>query len=171
LRASGNPLKTGVRSDQDGDWPAAAGAVRRRLNFRERVQEALAMSTPAEKRPGKRILYIDDDENFAFLVKTICERRGHQVTTFLDSAAALKAVEATPAAWDLVITDQRMPGPDGLEVARTLRDRVPDLACVMVSSVITEELTRAAQAAGVRRLLHKPYRPEHLIVLIEVATK
>jgi CheY-like chemotaxis protein len=129
------------------------------------------MSTPPEKHPGKRILYLDDDENFAFLVKSICERKGHKVTTFLDSVEALKAVAATPDAWDLVITDHRMPGPDGMDVARALRDNYPHLPCVMVSSVINDELTRAANEAGVRRLLHKPYKPEHLIVLIEVATK
>ena len=56
-------------------------------------------------------------------------------------------------------------------MARALRDNHPDLPCVMVSSVINDELTRAANEAGVRRLLHKPYKPEHLIVLIEVATK
>ena len=129
------------------------------------------MSTPPDKPPGKRILYLDDDENFAFLVKSICERKGHKVTTFLDSDEALKAVAATPDAWDLVITDHRMPGTDGMDVARALRENHPHLPCVMVSSVIDDELTRAANEAGVRRLLHKPYKPEHLIVLIEVATK
>jgi CheY-like chemotaxis protein len=129
------------------------------------------MSVSSDKPSGKRILYLDDDENYALLVKIICERKGHQVTTFLDATSALAAIDRTPGAWDLVITDHRMPGQDGMDVARALRDKHPHLPCVMVSSLINDDLARAAREAGVRRLLHKPYKPEHLIVLIEVAAK
>lgn len=127
--------------------------------------------TPADAAKAKRILYIDDDDIFAALVKTVCERKGHQVTICLESVQALDALEKTPGAWDLVITDHRMPGPDGLEIARIMREKYPGLPCVMVSSLITDSLTRAAADAGVRRLLHKPYKPDHLIVLIELATR
>lgn len=119
----------------------------------------------------KRILYIDDDDIFAALVKIACEKKGHAITVCLDSREALAALERTPDAWDLVITDHRMPGPDGLEIARVIRDRHAGLPCVMVSSLITEQLTTAAAEAGVRRLLHKPFKADHLIVLIELATR
>jgi CheY-like chemotaxis protein len=125
----------------------------------------------ATQKRAKRILYIDDDDIFASLVKITCERKGHEITVCLESHEALAALHRTPEAWDLVITDHRMPGPDGLEIARIIRDSYPKLPCVMVSSLINDALTKAAAEAGVRRLLHKPYKADHLIVLIELAMK
>jgi two-component system C4-dicarboxylate transport response regulator DctD len=130
------------------------------------------MEQPPSAAPtARRILYIDDDESFSFLVKAVCERRGHTVTTYADPYAALAAVDLNPDAWDLVITDHRMPGADGFEIARTLRERHPALACVMISNHVTDALTKDAMAIGVRRFLHKPYKADHLVALIELATR
>ena len=128
-------------------------------------------SPPIELPAARRILYIDDDEAFSFLVKTVCERRGHTVTIYTDPYAAVDAVAQTPDAWDLAIIDHRMPGASGIEIARTLRERHPDLPCVMISNFVTDEMVKAAAEVGVRRFLHKPYKPDHLVALVELATR
>lgn len=119
----------------------------------------------------KRILYIDDDETFAFLVKRVCEGRGHSVATCSTSEEALAALGDDAAGFDLVITDYRMPGTDGIEVTRQIHAAHPGLRCVMMSGFVNDQLSRDAAAAGIGRVLHKPFRAEHLIVLIELAAK
>ena len=122
--------------------------------------------------PGpRRIIYIDDDRDFALLVKRACERRGHSIVTCAEPQYALKALAQDPLACELVITDYRMPGTDGLEVARTIRTLYPALPVVIMSGLVDDALVKAAAGVGVRRVLHKPFRAEHLIVLIELAAK
>lgn len=119
----------------------------------------------------KRILYIDDDETFGYLVKRVCESRGHRVVTCTSHDKALATLAQDPAGFDLVITDYRMPGTDGIEVARRVRKAHPGLKCVLISGLVNEQLSRDAAAAGIARVLHKPFRAEHLIVLIELAAR
>jgi CheY-like chemotaxis protein len=126
----------------------------------------------ADGNPGpKRILYIDDDETFGFLVKRVCEGRGHRVEACTSHKKALEILAADPDGFDLVITDYRMPGTDGIEVTRRVREAHPGLKCVLMSGLVNEQLSRDAAAAGIARVLHKPFRAEHLIVLIELAAR
>lgn len=119
----------------------------------------------------KRILYIDDDETFGYLVKRVCEGRGHRVVACTSHEKALATLAADTEGFDLVITDYRMPGTDGIEVTRRVRAAHPGLKCVLMSGFVNEQLTRDAAAAGIARVLHKPFRAEHLIVLIELAAR
>jgi CheY-like chemotaxis protein len=62
---------------------------------------------------GERVLFVDDEEPLAALGKTTLERLGYRVTTKTSSVEALAAFSAQPDHFDLVITDQRMPGMNG----------------------------------------------------------
>jgi two-component system cell cycle sensor histidine kinase/response regulator CckA len=104
---------------------------------------------------GQHILYVDDEEGLVFLVKRMLERRGYRVSGFVDARSALEALRADPAGFDLVVTDQNMPGMSGLEVAREVRAIRPDLPVALASGYITEELKSQAPAAGVRELIFK----------------
>ena len=76
---------------------------------------------------GQHVLYLDDDESLEFLVERLLKRRGVRVSGFTDQHAALEALPADPARFDLVVTDYNMPGMSGLDVARevrAIRDRV-----------------------------------------------
>lgn len=105
---------------------------------------------------ARQVLYIDDDASFGFLFKRTLERIGHRVTVFDAPQAALDALSAKPEAWDLVITDYRMPGLSGLEVAKTLRERHPGLPCAVISHYLGGDTAACAFAAGVDPVLPKP---------------
>ncbi len=104
---------------------------------------------------GPRVLHIDDDAMPLSLFKRFFERRGYRVAAYTDSRAALDALRADPAAFDLVLTDYNMPGLSGLEVVREVQMIRSDLPVVVLSGFIDEALHAQAGAAGVRALISK----------------
>jgi CheY-like chemotaxis protein len=90
---------------------------------------------------------------------------GYEPVCFSDSHAALATFEAEPRSFDVVITDDVMPGLTGTGLATLLRRRRPDLPIVLVSGYIAPTLTRQGLAkplqsrqiaATLARLLHRP---------------
>jgi len=105
---------------------------------------------------ARQVMYIDDDASFGFLFKRMLERVGHRVTVFSAPMDALAALSANPGEWDLVITDYRMPGLSGLDVAKILRQRHPHLPCAVISHFLGGDTADKAAAAGVDPILPKP---------------
>ncbi len=68
-----------------------------------------------------RVLYLDDDEQYAHLFKAMTERLGYQTITYCVASAALESLAAPGAPYDLFVTDFHMPGINGLEVVRRAR--------------------------------------------------
>jgi PAS domain S-box-containing protein len=117
---------------------------------------------PSSEGAGQKILYLDDDESQLFMVQRMMERWGYSVITYREQREAIEAVAAGEIHFDLVITDFKMPGMSGLEVARALREVRPDLPVLMVSGYINDPLRAQATAAGVRELFSKPHEEEDL---------
>ena len=111
---------------------------------------------------GQHILYIDDDESLVLLVRRLLGRRGYRVSAYTDQRAALDALRADPAGFDLVLADYNMPGMSGLDVAREVRAIRADLPVAVASGFIDEKLRAEAPAAGVRELVFKADAVEDL---------
>jgi PAS domain S-box-containing protein len=109
---------------------------------------------PIDSAP-QHILYLDDDKAVALVTQRLLERRGFRVTAFLDPAEALAALRADPARFDMVVTDNNMPGLSGLDVAREVRAIRSDLPVAVASGFIDEDLRVQAAGAGVRELIFK----------------
>jgi CheY-like chemotaxis protein len=77
------------------------------------------------------ILLIDDDPAFRTVVGTLLRRLGHRVEEAASGAAGLALLSQTPV--DLVLTDLRMPGLTGWEVARVAKSLHPGLPVVLVT--------------------------------------
>jgi CheY-like chemotaxis protein len=97
------------------------------------------------------------------------EELGYRVTARTDSRQALEIFQARPDEFDLVITDQTMPGLTGLDlVARILHIRAdtPIILCTGYSSIISVE---TAKAKGVREFILKPVSQRNLAQTIRKA--
>ncbi|MGE0857764.1 MAG: PAS domain S-box protein [Gammaproteobacteria bacterium] len=117
-----------------------------------------------------RVLFIDDEPALVHLAEALLEDDGHQVSGHTDADAALAALRADPAAYDLVVSDYNMPAQSGIDVARAVAAIAPGLPVIIASGYITPELQQAAAAHGVRLLLHKPDMVNRLGVAVnEVA--
>ncbi|WP_426752573.1 sigma-54-dependent transcriptional regulator [Myxococcus sp. Y35] len=101
-----------------------------------------------------RILVADDEEGVRSFLAEALEFEGHTVTTAADGdeAARLMARQGV----DLLLTDLRMPGMDGLSLLRKVREEQPDVEVVVLTAVGTVESAVAAMKAGAFDYLLKP---------------
>jgi PAS domain S-box-containing protein len=103
-----------------------------------------------------RLLIVDDETDLVELEKEMVERLGYSATTVIESAAALALFKENPDKYDLVLTDQTMPGMTGIDLARELLSVRPDIPIVLVTGyrdVLDAELAREA---GVKVIIAKP---------------
>ena len=133
--------------------PVGAGAV-------------VGAATEPGQSHGEHVLYVDDDEVVRLVVERLLQRAGLRVTAMATASDALKALQAAPAAFDLVVTDFNMPGSSGLELAAEVARLRPDLPVVIASGYVSDELRRGAGAAGVCHLLQKQNLIEELVPLV-----
>ncbi len=85
---------------------------------------------------GERILYIDDETILAGLGRLFLERLGYTVSSSTNPIEALESLRAAPDAYDLVVTDQTMPGLTGTQLARQLREIRPNLPIILTTGNI-----------------------------------
>jgi PAS domain S-box-containing protein len=105
---------------------------------------------------GGRILLLDDEAPLAAVAGRLLERLGYSVSVHSDAEQALAAVQGDPAAFDLVITDARMPGLTGLEFAAQVGRARADLPVVLMSGFVDDGLVERAAAIGIREVMRKP---------------
>jgi len=117
---------------------------------------AEAATTASHRGHGERVLLIDDEAPVLAATAEVLSRLGYEAVSFSDSHAALAAFEATPERFDVVVTDEAMPGLAGTGLARALHNHRPDLPIVLVSGYTSAIQTQQAFAAGVSELLVKP---------------
>lgn len=114
----------------------------------------------------ERILFIDDEEMLTEMGKTMLERLGYEVTAETNSLEALKIIQDQPHRFDLIITDQTMPGMTGSDLARRIlqiRPEMPIILCTGFSNLISEE---KARIYGIKGFAMKPLAKKDLAALI-----
>jgi DNA-binding response OmpR family regulator len=114
---------------------------------------------------GQHVLVVDDDPTVSDVVRRYLERADFEVTLAGDGPGALAAVEARPP--DLVVLDLMLPGMDGLEVSRRLRDRDPDLPVVMLTALGEEADRVAGLSLGADDYVTKPFSPRELVLRVQ----
>jgi DNA-binding response OmpR family regulator len=110
---------------------------------------------------GKRILIIDDEDHIRQMIRLTLETAGYEVGEAPDGPAGLLAF-GDGSAWDAVLLDQKMPGMDGLEVLRRMRERNAVARVVMVTAFASVELAVDAMKYGATDFVRKPMTPEIL---------
>lgn len=113
-----------------------------------------------------RILVVDDEYLVAQATGDALSSLGYEVRTETEPIQALKAF-VEKGSFDLVITDQAMPGMSGLNLAKRLlknRPGIPIVLCTGYSAAVNE---KTAKAAGIRELLMKPYTRTELSRIVD----
>jgi PAS domain S-box-containing protein len=105
---------------------------------------------------GARILYVDDEESQVFLAKRFLEKVGYRVMGYTEPMEALQVFLAEPNAFDLVITDNNMPHMTGLDLAKQVLQKRPEIPLLLISGYIRPDEVEAAHAIGVRHIVLKP---------------
>jgi CheY-like chemotaxis protein len=123
-------------------------------------ENAYEESQSPAKHGQERILLVDDEQALVFAGKKMLERLGYDVVATTDSRDALELFRAAPDRFDLIITDQAMPGMNGTELARELtgiRADIPIILCTGFGHDLNGTLSSAErERAGIRELALKP---------------
>ncbi|MGH2786809.1 MAG: response regulator [Actinomycetota bacterium] len=115
-----------------------------------------------------RVLVIDDEPSIRVLVRMVLEEDGY---TVLEAANGEKGLDvAEQESPHLVLLDIRLPGIDGWEVLRRLRDREPPPVVVMMSAHSSEPTLRRAEREGSSGYLIKPFRHVELLEIVATGT-
>jgi len=108
-----------------------------------------------------RVLLVDDEEEFVEALAQRLEVRDFDVTTALSGADALDRIEEKEI--DLVILDVQMPGVDGLEVLRQIKQRKPLIEVIMLTGHATVQMAIDGMKLGAFDFLIKPVNIDDLI--------
>ena len=105
-----------------------------------------------------RILIVDDDPGVLLILRTTLERmkNGYRIVAARDGAEALQKV--TAQSFDLIITDMRMPGIDGVELVEAIRAAKLNTAVIWITAYGCHKLRAEYERLNVYRCLDKPLR-------------
>jgi len=114
-----------------------------------------------------KILIVDDEPGVQKILTLLLEPAGHAITVVGTASSAKGRIEAQ--AWDLVITDQRLPDEPGLSVLKVCQDSDPTLAVIMITAYASVELAVQAMREGAFDFITKPFDPEATKASVERA--
>jgi len=106
----------------------------------------------------KHILVIDDDAVVGRSFDRVLTEKGYEVSTALSGEEGLDKIDVRE--YDVVFTDIKMPGIDGLEVAEKIMDRCPWTPVVVITGYGSEENEARARVLGTKGFVRKPLTPE-----------
>ena len=116
-------------------------------------------------QPAK-ILVADDEQNLRRVLVALLRRDGHEV---VQAATGLEAIERL-ADVDVVITDLRMPGADGMEVLRTASRTHPHVPVIMITAYGSVGQAVEAIKAGAFDYIEKPFEQDSIRAIVDLAS-
>lgn len=116
-----------------------------------------------------RILIVDDEPNLRRLLASMLREDGHEIEEARNVDAALELIRS--GIFDLVITDQKMPGGDGTSLVASCHEHDPMLPVVVLTAFSTVELAVDAMRRGAFDFLTKPFVPDQVRAVVRRATE
>ncbi len=113
------------------------------------------------------IVIVDDEEVVIKSCERILRPKGYEVQGFTSAEQALKALQDNN--YDVMITDLKMPGIDGLELIKRARTNNPSLAIVVITGYPSQESLQEALQYGIVDYLPKPFSPQLLLDVTDKA--
>jgi signal transduction histidine kinase/ActR/RegA family two-component response regulator len=111
---------------------------------------------------GQVVLIVDDEPEVLAALEEMLATLGYEPAGYTDSRAALEAFRADPSRFEAVISDEVMPGLAGTQLAAELRKVRPAIPIVIATGFGGAGFETRAHAAGVNRILRKPYRMQEV---------
>ena len=114
-----------------------------------------------------KIMIIDNEEGLCRMMSAVLQDEGYAVRAFTDPVEAVELFR--PGTWDLVISDIKMPGIDGLEVLQRIKTVEPTIPVVMITAFATVDMSIQALRKGAYDMLTKPFEPDELLFRVRNA--
>jgi CheY-like chemotaxis protein len=142
------PSKTNIRIS------SSSNVTQITVSFYGSCHVWLITQPPKEHIVTKRILIIDDEQGFCDVLQDVLEDQGYQVDAPRQLASAIS--KALLGHHHLIILDLRMPGIDGLDIARLFRRKRLQTPILVLLGYITQEVPSILEDLGIRHMLPKP---------------
>lgn len=113
------------------------------------------------------ILILDDEPIVGKRLKPSLEKKGYLVETFTESLQALKRIRTQ--AFDIVITDLKMEGVDGMQFLAEVKERSPQTEVIVITGFATMETAKESFQKGVFDFLAKPFKLGEITAVIQKA--
>jgi DNA-binding response OmpR family regulator len=118
-----------------------------------------------------RLLVVDDEEDFLRSIVMRIELRGIEVHGVTSGTEALEYLEAKSDDVDIVLLDIKMPGKDGNETLRRIKERYPRIEVIVVTGHASQEFAQLGRELGAFDHLVKPIRLETILERIAAASR
>ncbi len=112
----------------------------------------------------RRVLVVDDDRTMVKTLTDVLEMKGFAVGNAYSGEEAVNAAASQP--FDVVLMDVKMPGMDGVDAFKAIRQMRPDLMVVLMTAYAAQDRLAEAERCGVWRVLSKPVNVPGLIDLL-----
>jgi DNA-binding NtrC family response regulator len=109
---------------------------------------------------SNRIMIIDDEKIVCEMSKISLEEEGYEVETFLSAAPALERLDKQQ--FDVVVTDLKMKGIDGIQVLKTVKDNHPETKVIMITAFANLDVAIEAIKNDVFDFFPKPVKIKEL---------
>jgi two-component system NtrC family response regulator len=113
------------------------------------------------------ILIVDDEKNYLTILSAVLEDEGFEILTALGGREALEVHKTSDL--DLIVTDMKMPGMDGIELLKHIKSVDPDLPIIMMTAHGTIDKAVEAMQKGAYSYILKPFDNERLIIYVKKA--
>jgi DNA-binding NtrC family response regulator len=117
---------------------------------------AAPAEAPAPCGRGETVLLVDDETPLVLLGEEMLAALGYEPVGFDSSAKALAAFRADPDRFDLLLTDEIMPGMTGTQLAAALHRIRPELPIILMTGHSGQARSHRLRAAGICGVLRKP---------------
>ncbi len=122
----------------------------------------------ASSAAAPRILIVDDEPYMCDVCSRTLQRGGYEVVSTSDPQAAAAMLRGEDH-FDLLLTDIKMPGISGLELAYIAREQDPTIAIIIMTGFATMENLQQSVQRGIADFLSKPFELEHLRLAVDQA--
>ena len=120
------------------------------------------------KLKSMKILLIDDDEWIRDSLRLFFESEGCQIIALETAEEGMKALQCE--SYDIIITDYKLPGMDGLTFLEQIQASHTNAVKIMITAYKSKEVVRLAKKIGVQGLIAKPFTSETIETSLAILT-
>jgi two-component system NtrC family response regulator len=113
------------------------------------------------------ILIVDDEKNYPLILSAVLQEEGFETITANSALEAIEVIDHSDV--DLVLTDMKMPGMDGIELLERVKDKNAELPVMMMTAHGTVEKAVEAMQKGAYNYILKPFDNKQLVIYVNKA--